>query len=86
MKQIEFSVCDPIIVCNMIPVLNRLLELLKENNCNSFDTSVKSDKRIDSLLWILLQNRYGQFFELESFKMFADFEPEVRKLLGEVKL
>ena len=80
--KIEFATLGLNIPINMIAACNRLIEIMEEKGTNNLKI-VMPDPRIDAILWLLIQDVYGQFFNIESFSMYNQFSAELRKLSEE---
>jgi len=81
-EQALFSEAFP---CNSYPFLERIEELLRENNTNSL-MSLKG-KELDkarSCLFILIGQAYGQLFEIDSIEEFERLN-EILNLKEEIQ-
>lgn len=66
MNYIEDTVLSNNIPINSIPVLNRLIELLKKNKTNSLKTfRNKKDLRIEKCFCLLLIQYYGEVSKID---------------------
>lgn len=65
---------------NSIPVLRRILELLEQNQTNSVHNL--NDPRVDACIHLLLMQRFGSLYMLDSVEEAARIENSLRALKG----
>lgn len=65
---------------NSIPFLNRMLEILDENDTNTPKTlDVEEFAKFKANLWIVLNHTFGQLFRIDC----GDMYDEIKEVLGE---
>ena len=65
---IEDTIFKPSLPVNAFPLLDRLRELIKENNTNSLHLC-KKDIRIEKTLWLILQQYFGDLAVIDLSEM-----------------
>lgn len=76
MIQIEDTIGDDGLPVNSLAMVERLKELLKENNTNCL-SDCKSDIRIRKLMWLINQQVYGQIATIDMYKEWGELTRKV---------
>ena len=77
MSKFEDTICDQSLPVNTIACLNRMIEILQENETNSFQ-GMKSSfltlevERYTRCLWFLNQQVFGQMAEIDMSDLWYD--------------
>lgn len=78
--EIEDCIFDNNLPVNTIAMLNRLEELLKENETNSLlSESCKMDARIKRLFWLLNSQVYGQVATIDMYNEWSKLHREFKE-------
>jgi hypothetical protein len=74
-QNIEDTVCSDTLPVNTIAMCKRLIEILKENECNNVPSIKKREeefKKFKKCLWLINSQTYGQMAEINMMDEWSD--------------